>query len=120
MKILIETSIGELLDKISILSIKNEKDPDNLDIKKEYTILKLKAEEYKVYDVALLKELYAINKKLWDIEDKIRVKEKKGEFDYEFINLARLVYKTNDERFEVKNEINRQFNSQIREVKLYK
>ena len=61
-----------------------------------------------------------VNNRLWEIEDNIRIKETKQEFDEEFINLARLVYKTNDERYSIKTMINKKFNSVIQEIKSYK
>jgi hypothetical protein len=61
----------------------------------------------------------AINEKLWNIEDDIRIKEKKNEFDSDFIELARSVYKTNDERAKIKNDINILLKSEIKEIKSY-
>lgn len=117
-------SNGELLDKYSILLIKKE------NIKNQEKIEKINNEiSYLINNVNKLKEefnidnlftsLLNVNKKLWNIEDNIRIKEKKQEFDDEFIQLARSVYFTNDERARIKNEINNNTNSNIFEVKSY-
>ena len=117
--ILVPVSIGELVDKLTILDIKQEKIVDLTKIekvKKEYFELK------KIYDKSYdeeYKQLKEINLKLWEIEDNIRIKEKNKEFDEEFITLARSVYKTNDQRFNIKNKINIKSNSDINEVKSY-
>ena len=79
---------------------------------------KIRSQDDIQYD-SFLKKLILINSKLWDIEDKIRVLEKKSAFKDEFISLARNVYFTNDERFECKNEINNFYGSEIVEVKEY-
>jgi hypothetical protein len=117
----IEVSNGEVLDKLSILDIKleNIKDKDKIkNIKAEWKYLKMCAAN--VYcDYSLYSQLYNINKKLWHIEDLIREKEKKQEFDEEFIILARSVYITNDERSEIKKEINLITNSKFLEEKSY-
>lgn len=126
MKIKIEISVGELLDKISILSIKRDKIKDSeklIEINRELLFLeqhgnKIRSQDDIQYD-NFLKKLILINSKLWDIEDKIRVLEKKSAFKDEFISLARNVYFTNDERFECKNEINNFYGSEIVEVKEY-
>ncbi|MFH2026716.1 MAG: DUF6165 family protein, partial [bacterium] len=98
----INVSIGEIVDKLTILSIKIDKfkSPDKLaNVKKEYDILSVEIEKSGIAvgseDFNALKE---INLKLWQIEDAIRVKESNREFDDEFIKLARSVYFTNDER----------------------
>jgi hypothetical protein len=105
----IETSIGEIVDKLSILNIKknNIKDETKLiNISKEYDYLfqitfdELKIEESDFYDLVI------INERLWDIEDSIRDKERDSSFDSEFIELARSVYKTNDRRSKMKMNIN--------------
>lgn len=125
-KINIEISVGELLDKISILKIKLKKinDPEKQSLlKKEYDILIKKMIKYKIDKNQIVSKLFqnllGINEILWDIEDKIRVKEKNKSFDSEFIELARSVYFTNDKRSDIKKEINTLTNSQIEEVKEY-
>jgi hypothetical protein len=117
---LIEVSIGEVLDKVSILKIKTERIKDKVKLRnviKEYNILTKEVECFLADDLFL--GLHQINEKLWDIEDAIRVKEKTNEYDEEFIALARSVYITNDMRFNLKNKINEKFNSEIREEKSY-
>ena len=124
-KIIVEVSIGELLDKISILEIKLEKikDPQKLKfITNEHSILKNQLDN-NVESNDKLNELFQslkeINTRLWKIEDDIRILEKEERFDNEFIELARAVYITNDKRFEIKNAINFEFSSEIAEVKSY-
>lgn len=120
----VEVSIGEIVDKISILEIKSKKITDQTklkNIKKEFNVLL--STTIKTIDWISASELYLelveINSKLWDIEDDIRIKEKNKEFDSEFIELARSVYYTNDERFRVKSEINKKFDSNLMEEKSY-
>ena len=117
-------SLGELVDKISILIIKqkNITDETKLDhVKKELDFLQktlmnyVKQEEINNY----LEKLIKINSKLWNIEDDIRECERKKLFDQIFIDLARSVYFTNDERAKVKNDINKTFGSELVEVKSY-
>ena len=124
-KILVEVSVGELLDKISILDIKKDKikNPDNLKhIKKEYLILK---EEYdnKVKSDDKLQKLYfslkEINSKLWVIEDEKRLCEKNSDFGEKFIKLSRDVHFLNDDRANIKLEINNYTGSEIKEIKEY-
>jgi hypothetical protein len=120
----VEISIGEVIDKISILEIKSKKitDPTKLEnVKKEFDILLSTTVKTIDWDsiTDLYSELIEINSKLWDIEDNIRIKEKNKEFDSEFIELARSVYYTNDERFRVKSEINKKFDSNLIEEKSY-
>ena len=121
----IEVSYGELFDKISILEIKKTKLKSEIDIKKvsfELNLLinVLKKSNFEYKKVALLKnKLKKVNLQLWDIEDKIRDKERLNCFDKDFIELARKVYKTNDTRSKIKNEINIQLKSQVFEVKSY-
>ena len=118
-------SLGELVDKISILIIKekNITDETKLDhVKKELDFLQntltnyVQQEEINDY----LANLININSKLWDIEDDIRECERNKLFDQTFIDLARSVYFTNDERAKVKNDINKTFGSELVEVKSYK
>ena len=117
-------SLGELVDKISILIIKqkNITDETKLDhVKKELDFLQktlmnyVQKEEINNY----LENLININSKLWKIEDDIRECERKKLFDQTFIDLARSVYFTNDERAKVKNDINKTFGSELVEVKSY-
>lgn len=115
-------SIGELIDKITILEIKKDK-LKNLKLKnilKELSFLRavLKKNIILIPDEIFL-QLKSINLTLWDIEDKIRIKEKNKEFDNEFIELARSVYFNNDRRSETKKELNLMFKSEIIEEKSY-
>ena len=119
----VPVSVGELLDKISILKIKMEmiENPEKLkNIKLEQDLLLDVVESSNFTRWSdFIEELYNVNVVLWKIEDDIRLKEKAEEFDQEFIDLARSVYKTNDKRFEVKNKINRFYGLEIREEKSY-
>ncbi len=126
MNILIEISIGEFLDKLSILKIKLEKildDDKKLNVAKEY---ELYAEQIRMIDCpdteveSFLEKLKKVNLTLWEIEDQIRGKENNKEFDEEFIALARSVYKTNDLRAKIKRQVNEQLKSGIIEEKSYK
>ena len=117
-------SLGELVDKISILHIKriNIKDDEKLKlIKEEFELLNntlndhIKKDDIQIY----LDSLIEINSKLWIIEDDIRDCERNKNFDQKFIDLARSVYFTNDKRSDVKLEINKKFGSKIIEVKSY-
>lgn len=118
----ISVSIGEIVDKLSILSIKKDSIKDSVkleNVSKEYLYLydivfgelNISIEDYQV--------LLYINKELWDIEDAIRIKEFKKEFDEEFVSLARKVYITNDKRAEAKKLINTKYNSDFVEEKSY-
>jgi hypothetical protein len=115
-------SIGELIDKITILEIKKDK-LKNLKLKnilKELSFLRAVLEKNSIFiPDEIYFQLKSINLKLWDIEDKIRIKEKNKEFDNEFIELARSVYLNNDRRSETKKELNIMFNSEIIEEKSY-
>lgn len=123
--IFIPVSIGELYDKISILQIKHAKTIDSFKlekINKELDYLKeaiLDIETFPCEESELFEKLKKTNEELWDIEDAIREKEYKKEFDYAFIELARKVYKTNDERSRIKNEINTIFHSELMDIKIY-
>ena len=117
-------SLGELVDKISILHIKNinVKDDEKLKlIREELELLNQTLNKHiKKNDIQnYLDSLIEINSKLWVIEDDIRDCERKKKFDQTFIDLARSVYFTNDKRSEVKLEINKKFGSKIIEVKSY-
>jgi len=116
-------SVGELFDKLSILSIKNEKIQDPIKLKnthREFEQLKTLALKHQVdlNDSDYL-ELKKINLQLWDIEDQLRDLEKLGQFDKNFIELARRVYITNDMRFKIKSHINQKYGSDIHEEKSY-
>jgi hypothetical protein len=122
----IEVSNGEILDKCSILKIKLERIDDKSklgNIQKEYDILSPIVWNI-IGDSNELSNLWnllcQINEKLWDIEDDIRDKEKNDTFDQEFIDLARYVYITNDERANIKKQINLLTNSDLVEEKSYK
>lgn len=115
-------SIGELIDKISILEIKKDK-LKNIKLKnilKELSFLRAVLEKNSIFipDEIFL-QLKSINLTLWDIEDKIRIKEKNKEFDNEFIELARSVYLNNDKRSETKKVLNIMLKSEIIEEKSY-
>lgn len=129
MNAIIPVSPGELVDKITILEIKKR----NIKAQAKLKIIKFELSHLikildemmsppkKIKPAILIekKKLLAVNKKLWDIENKIRNKEAKKNFDKGFIELARLVYITNDKRSEIKNKINILFGSGLEEVKQY-
>jgi len=119
----IDISIGELVDKVTILSIKLEKikNPEKLkNIKKEYDLLYESMKSAGITkDLEYFKNLVKVNLRLWDIEDKIRIKEANKAFDDDFIRLARSVYFENDERAEIKKQINLTFGSDLIEEKEY-
>jgi hypothetical protein len=123
--ITIPVSVGELIDKLSILHVKQLKisNEEKLEyVNKEFELLYNLSSYYLNSEEVenLYHQLVEINKKLWDIEDKLRIIESEHNFDLEFIDLARKVYFTNDERFRLKNEINLTTLSEIREIKDYK
>ena len=124
-KILVEVSVGELLDKISILEIKQEKikNTESLKfIKDEYNILKAELDKNVKNDEKLknlFNSLKEINSKLWVIEDDKRMCEKNKDFGEKFIKLSRDVHFLNDNRAKIKLEINKYSGSQIREIKEY-
>ena len=118
-EIQIPISIGELLDKISILSIKSQY-TDNSYVTKELQDLIKIAQEHQVYDASYVSQLLSINHKLWKIEDDLRVLEKLQDFSATFIELARSVYITNDQRATIKKEINEKYKSTYREIKVHK
>ena len=121
--ILAPISIGELIDKITILEIKQiyMTGIKLKNINKEMKLLKniLQNNNLEI-NIDLIKNLKNINKKLWEIEDNIRIKESNQEFDEEFIKLARSVYIENDKRASIKKEINQKYNSDLVEEKSYK
>ena len=124
-KILVEVSVGELLDKISILEIKQEKikDPEKLKfINEEHSILKDQLNNNVKSDKKLdelFKSLKQINAKLWVIEDDKRQCEKEKDFTDSFIKLSRDVHFLNDDRAKIKLEINNHTGSKIKEIKEY-
>ena len=124
-KILVEISVGELLDKISILEIKKEKIKDSEKLKfinNEFNVLKEQLNKNVKSDQKLddlFKSLKEINSKLWIIEDDKRMCEKNSDFGEKFIKLSRDVHFLNDERAKIKLEINNLTGSQIKEVKEY-
>jgi hypothetical protein len=120
----IPVSAGELIDKLSILRVKKNMitDEEKLTfVNKEFDLLNDLSSDFlsdsEIYD--LYNKLCITNSKLWYIEDELRVLEKQKSFGNEFVELARSVYFTNDERFELKNEINKKTNSSIKEIKEY-
>ena len=124
-KILAEISAGELIDKITILEIKKEKISNKeklTEVEKELASLN-KTLKNSINDenkiLGFKRDLKNINLKLWDIEDGKRSAEKNNRFDDKFIQLARNVYKFNDERAKIKLEINNALGSNIKEVKSY-
>ena len=124
-KILVEVSVGELLDKISILEIKKEKikDPESLKfIEEEYNVLKAELDKNIKSDDKLnnlFNSLKEINSKLWIIEDDKRMCEKNKDFGEKFIKLSRDVHFLNDNRAKIKLEINNHTGSKIKEIKEY-
>jgi len=124
-KILVEVSVGELLDKISILEIKQEKikDSESLKfIKDEYDVLKSELDKNIKTDEKLknlFNSLKDINSKLWVIEDDKRMCEKNKDFGEKFIKLSRDVHFLNDNRAKIKLEINKHTGSKIKEIKEY-
>ena len=125
MAIKVEVSFGEYLDKLTILQIKSEriKDADKLNnVNRELTLLRETWEQQPESKVDLSTELHqlkSVNEKLWEIEDNIRDKERNKNFDQGFIELARAVYFTNDERARIKRVINDKLGSELVEEKSY-
>ncbi|MDA9148555.1 DUF6165 family protein [Alphaproteobacteria bacterium] len=121
----IKISYGELFDKISILEIKKTKLTNSDDIKNVTFELNLLTDALNKSHIhnndidQLFNELKKVNLQLWEIEDKIREKEKYNIFDDEFIKLARSVYKTNDKRSKIKKQININLKSEVFEIKSY-
>ena len=124
-KILVEVSVGELLDKISILEIKKEKIKDLEKLKfinNEYSVLKDQLNKNVKSDEKLselFNSLKEINSKLWVIEDNKRLCEKNSDFGEKFIKLSRDVHFLNDDRAKLKLEVNNHTGSKIREIKEY-
>lgn len=119
MKIIIPISVGELLDKISILEIKSMF-TDNEYVLKELEELNLIKSTLTQYTLEYEVQLRKVNEKLWKIEDELRELEKKKDFSERFVELARSVYITNDKRSEIKRKINELCNSEYKEIKLYR
>ena len=125
MTIKVEISFGEFLDKITILEIKSERISDAVkleNVNRELTLLQNSWAAHPASKTDISDEmarLKAINEKLWEIEDDIRDKERNKLFDQEFIELARAVYFTNDERAAVKRELNLKLGSELVEEKSY-
>jgi hypothetical protein len=118
-------SVGELLDKISILTIKRERITDSAkraNVEKEYQALVETSEKLALPEAVkpLLTQIKTVNEALWEIEDEIRECEARSDFGPRFIELARLVYKQNDKRSALKTEINKLCNSSLREEKFHK
>lgn len=118
MKILIPISVGELLDKISILEIKSMF-TNNQYVLKELNDLNQIKDTLTQFTLEYMNELREVNLKLWKIEDELRELEKKQDFGEKFIELARSVYITNDKRAKIKKKINEETNSDYKEIKLY-
>ena len=123
MEIKIPVSVGELVDKITILEIKTKSVKEtgkSKNIENELSKLNLIYADLRNKKLdSHYEELKTINEKLWNIEDEIRILEKNKNFGTEFIKLARSVYITNDKRFDVKSKINSLYDSNIVEEKLY-
>ena len=125
MTIKVEVSVGEFLDKVTILEIKSERINDDAkleNVNKELNLLNKTWKESEFASVDISDEigrLKAINEKIWEIEDGIRDKERERNFDNEFIELARSVYYSNDERAAIKKELNVKLGSGLVEEKSY-
>ncbi len=123
MKVTCQVSLGELIDKLSILKVKEMNISDST--KLQFVCHEIKVLEQTIGGLSLsgiedhLRGLIEINSRLWVIEDDIRDKEQDGNFDQGFIELARSVYRINDMRFDLKSRINEVYGSEIREVKSY-
>ena len=118
----VEISNGDLVDKFVILDIKLHKMSHGSSLEKvseEYRMVKPLVESLNVRE-PLLVDLKFINLQMWNVEDRIREKERTKKFDEEFISLARSVYKNNDKRFKIKRQINQETSSEIEEQKSYK
>jgi hypothetical protein len=120
----VPVSIGELIDKLSILQVKKTKITNQeklLYINKEFELLYNMSSFYLENEEVSKSyhKLVEVNSKLWEIEDELRINENNKTFDSSFIHLARQVYHTNDERFSIKNNVNELTDSEIREQKDY-
>ena len=116
-------SVGEVFDKISILEIKKEKISDSVKINSVCRECDLLYEKIEIFPEVerrdFLVSLKKVNLKLWNVEEELRELESLGQFGERFIDLARSVYKLNDQRFSLKDDVNNHFGSFIREVKSY-
>lgn len=121
MKCSVPCSLGEVIDKISILTIKLSKSSDSVqrvNIQKEYdAIIDFKTSNQEM-DV-LFDKLLKVNSKLWDLEDAIRLKSKEKKYDQDYIDIAEAIHVTNDERYQIKRTINILFQSDLVEEKIY-
>ena len=120
--ILAPVSLGELIDKITILEIKqiHMTGAKLKNVNKELKLLKKILQDKNLeIDIDLINSLKEVNNNLWQIEDNIRIKERDQKFNKEFIQLARSVYKENDKRASIKKEINQKYNSKLIEEKSY-
>ena len=120
--ILAPVSLGELIDKITILEIKQIRMTGIKlkNVNKELKLLKKILQNKNLdIDIDLINSLKEVNNNLWEIEDNIRIKERDQKFNKEFIQLARSVYKQNDKRADIKKEINEKYNSELIEEKSY-
>ena len=118
----IPVSLGELVDKITILKIKLKflSGQRKANVKNEYDLLNNELRNSSIIiREDLIADLQMTNQKLWELEDKIRVKELNNDFKEDFVELARNIYKLNDKRYEIKNKINKKYNSIIFEEKIY-
>tara|TARA_B100001989_G_scaffold172725_1_gene124705 strand:- start:141 stop:518 length:378 start_codon:yes stop_codon:yes gene_type:complete len=118
----IPVSLGELVDKITILKIKLKflSGQRKAHVKKEYDLLNNELRNSSIIiREDLIEDLQMTNQKLWELEDKIRVKELNNDFKEDFVELARTIYKLNDKRYAIKNKINKKYNSIIFEEKIY-
>ena len=124
--ILIPVSLGELLDKITILQIKEQNIKDNYKlqwVKKELDLLLNKLQEINHSNLlkdAEFRKLFFYNKTLWNLEDNIRLLEQQNNFGPEFIRIARSIYLNNDKRADIKRQFNEKYSSDIMEIKSYK
>lgn len=120
----VEVSIGEVIDRLAILSLKLKKIKHHTklkNIRKEYALLKKELEKTGIgVPAEEFRQLEKINLTLWEIEDNIRLKEAKKEFDRDFIELARAVYFNNDKRSAIKRKVNLKYGSEVIEEKEYK
>ena len=126
MLLMVQTSPGEFLDKLTILEIKSERITDPAKLANVRLELELVRETWRRAGAdtgpleALIGELRQVNESLWEIEDRIRDKEAAQAFDQDFIELARAVYRTNDRRAAIKRRINQALGSSILEEKSYR
>jgi len=121
MKCTVPCSLGEVIDKISILTIKLAKstnDSQTQNIQKEYDAIICYKKANQELDL-LFEKLLTVNTKLWDLEDSIRLKSKQKQFDQEYIDMAEAIHITNDERYQIKKSINVLFQSDLMEEKIY-